>query len=209
MDQLPAGIPAPPEQAVTGDRDPVTGQLIPGPQTSELSRRAALAKHEQRKVEKLLSLATIDEEHPYAPYQRMVRQWRDDHMAELASTVGGGLVGPGPASIIASAAMQLGQSRWLADLALKEEDPKAILGLVERSQRLADSSRQNLLAAHELVAREAKARAAQAKAFPASQVSTLVEALRPQEPPKSTEGPALPPSTLDISDFPEIEDYDE
>lgn len=195
-----------------GDRD-ASGKLAPGPQTSELSRRAALAKHEQRRIERLLTLHQVEEDHPYSPYQKLARQWQQQHSAELAETVGGGRIGPGPASIIASAAMQLAQSRWMADLAIKAEtaegdQSKSILALVERSQRLADSSRQNLLAAHELVAREAKARQAQAKAFPASQVNTLVEALRPKEPTKSTEGPALQSSTLDISDFPEIEDFE-
>jgi WD40 repeat protein len=36
-------------------------------------------------------------------------------MEQLGATVGGGEVGPGPASIVSSAALQLGASRWLSD----------------------------------------------------------------------------------------------
>jgi hypothetical protein len=75
-------------------------------------------------------------------------------MAQLAATVGGGEVGPGPASVIASAALQLGASRWLSDQGAELGDARMLLD----ASRLADASRQNLLAAHELCAREAQAR---------------------------------------------------
>jgi hypothetical protein len=48
----------------------------------------------------------------------------------------------------------LGASRYLADLGAQNGAPK----LLSEAAKLADSSRQNLLAAHELCAREAKAR---------------------------------------------------
>jgi uncharacterized protein (UPF0261 family) len=83
-------------------------------------------------------------------------------MATLAATVGGGHVGPGPASIVSTAAIQLGAARYLSDLGAKNGDAKMLLD----ASRLADSSRQNLLAAHELAAKEALARKAMSFADP-------------------------------------------
>ena len=67
---------------------------------------------------------------------------------------GGGEVGPGPASVVSTAALQMAASRWLADEGARTGSAKMLLD----ASRLADSSRQNLLAAHELAAREAAAR---------------------------------------------------
>jgi len=64
------------------------------------------------------------------------------------------VVGPAPASIISTAAMQLGASRWAYDRGAETGDAS----LLAQASRLANDSRQNLLAAHELAAREAKAR---------------------------------------------------
>ena len=74
--------------------------------------------------------------------------------AELARTVGGGVCGPGPSSIVASAALALAWSRYFSDLAATTGDAE----LAMRSARLGEVSRQHLLASHELVAREATAR---------------------------------------------------
>lgn len=75
-------------------------------------------------------------------------------MSQLAATVGGGRIGPGPASVVSSAAMQLAASRWLADVGAESGDTKLLL----EASRLADASRANLLSAHELCAKEAQAR---------------------------------------------------
>lgn len=155
-DELPAGVPAPARQAA--DRDE-SGKLRPGPGTSELARKAAKARHEsaahERQMARLLGLRELPDGHPYAPYACLARDWRDGHMRELAATVGGGEVGPGPASIVSSAALQMAASRFLHDVGSDACDAKMLL----------DASRQNLLAAHELAAREAKARS---PALPAS-----------------------------------------
>jgi hypothetical protein len=158
-DELPAGVPASarPEPA----RD-TAGRLLPSPGTTALARQGARAAHECRQLDRLLGLWTPDESHPYAPYARMAREWRDDHMAQLAASVGGGSVGPGPASIVSTAAMQLAASRYLYDVGARGGDAKALL----ESSRLADSSRQSLLAAHELCAREVVARGQHAPAVP-------------------------------------------
>jgi len=68
--------------------------------------------------------------------------------------VGGGRIGPGPASVVSSAAMQMAASRWLYDLGAQLGDAKALLD----ASRLADASRANILSAHELAAKEAEAR---------------------------------------------------
>jgi hypothetical protein len=84
----------------------------------------------------------------FDPYARAARAFRRAHVDALARSVGGGHCGPGPSSIVASAALQLAGSRFAFE----------VLGDMALGSRLADSSRQNLLAAHELCAREAQAR---------------------------------------------------
>lgn len=149
--ELPVGVPAParPEPA----RDDA-GRLLPGPGTADLARRGGLAAAEARQLAQLLGLWTPPEGHAYAPYARLARDWRDAHITELAATVAGGEVGPGPASIVATAALQMAASRWLSDRGAQSGDSKMLL----EGSRLGDSSRQNLLAAHSLAALEAEAR---------------------------------------------------
>jgi hypothetical protein len=88
----------------------------------------------------------------FEPYASAARGFRREHLAELARTVGGGFCGPGPASVVASASLQLAASRFAFE----------ILGDMALGSRLADASRQNLLAAWELCAAEATARRAAA-----------------------------------------------
>jgi hypothetical protein len=150
-DELPVGVPAPARRAAERDAD---GRLLPGPGTSELARAGAKAAHESRQLAQLLGLWTPPEGHEYAPYARLAREWRDAHMSQLGATVGGGSIGPGPASIVSTAALQMAASRWLSDRGADLGDAQALLS----ASRLANDSRQNLLAAHELAAREAAAR---------------------------------------------------
>jgi hypothetical protein len=152
-DELPAGVPGPARQAPARD---ASGRLRPSPGTTELARSGGRAAAEARQLGQLLGLWEAPEGHPYAAYARLAREWRDAHMRELAATVGGGEVGPGPASIVSTAALELGASRYLADLGAQNGDAKMLLD----ASRLADASRQNLLAAHELAAKEATARLA-------------------------------------------------
>lgn len=150
-DELPAGVPAPARPAANRD---AAGRLVPGPGTSELARTGALAAHESRQLAQLLGLWEPPEGHAYAPYARLAREWRDAHMAQLSATVAGGAVGPGPASVVSTAALQMAASRWLSDIGAQTGDARALLD----ASKLGDSSRQNLLAAHELAAKEAQAR---------------------------------------------------
>jgi hypothetical protein len=151
VDELPAGVPGPARPQALRDE---AGRFLPGPGTSDVARSGALAAAQSRQLAALLGLWAPPEGHAYEAYARLAREWRDEQMAALAASVGGGSVGPGPASVISSAALQLGASRWLADKGAREGDAKALLD----ASKLADASRQNVLAAHELAAREAKAR---------------------------------------------------
>ena len=81
-----------------------------------------------------------------APYLPDAEAFALRKITDLARDVGGGHCGPGPSSIIQSAALQLAGSR--AAFAAGE----TMLG-----SRLADASRSNLHSAHELCVLEAKA----------------------------------------------------
>jgi len=152
-DELPDGVPAAASPAPPRDD---AGRLLRGPGTTEFARRGGKAAKESRQLARLLGLWEPGETHTFQPYSKLAREWRDAHLAQLAATVGGGEVGPGPASIVSTAALQLAASRWLHDEGARQANPKLLLD----ASRLADSSRQNLLAAHELCAKEAAARPA-------------------------------------------------
>ncbi len=187
-DELPAGLPAPPRLAPERD---AAGKLMPGPGTTELAREAARAKHEAQQLRRLLGLWEPEEGHEYQPYHRLAREWRDAHIANLVATVGGGEIGPGPASIVSTAAIQLGASRYLSDLGAKTGDAKMLLD----ASRLADSSRQSLLAAHELAAKEALARP---KNPPASLADWLGVPSAPSTP-SSSSSETKPPSESNLA----------
>lgn len=148
-DELPDGVPGPPSPAP--DRDE-TGKLRPGPGTSALARRAAQARHEAAAIGRLAGLWEAPEGHPFRPYQRLAHEWRERHLAELAERVGGGRCGSGPASIVASASIQLAASRYLHDLGAQTGDAKMLID----ASKLADASRQNLISAHHLCAKQAE-----------------------------------------------------
>lgn len=159
-DELPDGLPAP--AGPPGNRDEL-GRFSQGAAASEAGRRGAIAKQESQSLKRLMGLKEPPEDHWYRPYYKLSREWRDGHIAELAATVGGGRVGPGPASIVSTAALQLAAARHIFDTAMTApgltEAQRA--DLILKASRLGDSSRQNILAAHELTVREAEARAKQ------------------------------------------------
>lgn len=171
VDELPAGVPGPARPVATRDD---AGRFVPSAGTTALAREGGKAAGESRQLAALLGLWTPPEGHPYAPYARIARDFRDQHMAELAASVGGGQVGSGPASIVSTAAMQVAASRWLYDEAGRTGAAK----LFGESSRLGDASRQNLLAAHELAAREAAARPRNPALDPIEQMRRAAEAAR-------------------------------
>ncbi len=151
VDELPDGVPAPARPAVPRDG---AGRFQAGAGTTELARAGGIAAGEARQLASLLGLWEAPEGHSYTPYARLAREWRDQHIAQLAATVGGGRIGPGPASVVSSAAMQMAASRYLYDIGAQHGDAKLLLD----ASRLADASRANVLSAHELAAKEAVAR---------------------------------------------------
>jgi hypothetical protein len=155
-DELPAGVPAPlaPAQVErTSERRP-DGRWAPGARTAQ--RAGGYATRGRTRLADRLCLAAVPDESAFRPYRSAAASFRRAQCAELARTVGGGMCGPGPSSIVASGALALAWSRFLSDQAAATGDPE----LAVRAARLGETSRQHLMAAHELCAREATARAA-------------------------------------------------
>jgi hypothetical protein len=95
-----------------------------------------------------LGLAKAFADKSFDPYRSAAVNFAKLHVKRLAVTVGGGECGPAPASIVWSAGLQLAASRWAFE----------VKGDAALGSKLANDSRQNLLAAHELCAKEATSR---------------------------------------------------
>lgn len=147
--ELPAGVPedAPPTERPQRGPD---GRFLSG---NRLSAQGGKRKAGALALARKLGLSQEQSEQ-FRPYLRHAEQWRRHKVNELAATVGGGQCGAGPSSIIATAARQLASSMYLFDLATASGDPE----LHARASKLGNDSRQNLLAAHELAAKEAASR---------------------------------------------------
>ncbi|MFZ5895333.1 MAG: hypothetical protein ACOY0T_30035 [Myxococcota bacterium] len=147
--ELPAGVPAPAGQSSVNERG-TRGRFAPGNKESANGGRARAGA---TRLARRMGLASLDADPVFAPYKRSAADFRRAQVTTLARTVGGGHCGPAPSSIIASAAWQLAASRFLFDTAAGDVDK------LTAASKLANDSRQNLLAAHELCAKEAQARA--------------------------------------------------
>jgi hypothetical protein len=153
-DELPNGVSgplAPTQDEHTSERRP-DGTWAKGARTAQ--RKGGNATRGRTRLADRLGLAKLAEGAAFAPYKLAAVTFRRAQCAELSRTVGGGMCGPGPSSMVASAALQLAWSRYLSDLAASTGDPALALS----ASKLADASRNNLLSAHELAAREAQAR---------------------------------------------------
>lgn len=149
LDELPEVQPGEPEPVERRS----DGTVASSAAAKALGRRGGAAKAARARLVSALGLAEVAEDAEFAPYRAAGDDWVRVHLEDLSCQCGGSL-GPGPSSIVASAGLQLAASRFLADLAVKKADPK----LFHLSSTLANDSRQNLLAAFELGAREARAR---------------------------------------------------
>ncbi len=149
-DELPAGVPGEARAESPGDRG-ASGRFARG---NVVAREGGRARAGKTRLADRLGLRTLPEGSAFGPYKAAAVSFRRSHCTELARTVGGGVCGPAPSSLVASAALQLAWSRYLSDVAAETGDADMAL----RSSRLADASRQSLLAAHELCAREALTR---------------------------------------------------
>jgi hypothetical protein len=150
VDELPAGVPDRAGHESPTDRGD-GGRFAPG---NSLATRGGKARAGKSRLADRMGLRALPDSSAFAPYKKAAVSFRRAQCASLAASLGGGYCGPGPSSFVASAALQLAWSRFLADMAAEHGDPD----LAVTSSRLANDSRQNLLAAHELCAKEAAAR---------------------------------------------------
>ena len=152
-DELLAGVPASAGPPITRDALGRVQQGTSGAQA--LASLGGRAKAEAARLKRMLGLAEPAE--PYRAYLAHAADWRDAQLRHLAEQVGGGYLGPDVIAIVSTAARQLAASLAMNDAAYVDgcEDPAPLL---EKASKLGNDSRQNLLAAHELCARAAKAR---------------------------------------------------
>jgi hypothetical protein len=90
----------------------------------------------------------------FKPYLNQARAFARAQVTNLARSVGGGECGPGAASVVMTASLQLAASRYLFDQAAASGDPELFL----KAATLGDKSRGNLQAASDLCAVEALGR---------------------------------------------------
>lgn len=150
VDELPAGVPDRAREESPNDRD-CRGLFARG---NSLARAGGAARAGKTRLADRMGLSSLSDDAAFAPYKRAATSFRRAQCSALAANVGGGFCGPAPSSLVASAALQLAWSRFLSDQAAELGDPELAL----KASRLAEASRQSLLAAHELCAREASAR---------------------------------------------------
>lgn len=165
-DELPRGTPAPasaPEPApVPAERGP-SGRLVAGQAARELARRGGIAKAAKaRELRALHGLGLRGTPDVLAPYLADAMAFAAREVQRLAENVGGGVCGAAASSMVQTAALQLAGSR----AAFEQGDLK--LG-----SQLGNDSRQNLLAAHEIAAREAEARLRKGKMGPGARFAPL------------------------------------
>ena len=151
-DELPVGLPADAGEVSRADHGHA-GRFAGG---NKVSARGGRAKAGKTKLAVRIGLSKLAEGSDFGPYKRSAVGFRKAHCGELARLVGGGVCGPGPSSIVATAALALAWSRYLSDRAQASGDAD----LAGKAIRFGDQSRQMLLTAHELCAREAVARKA-------------------------------------------------
>jgi hypothetical protein len=144
-DELPRGVQAPALVERRTERD-ADGTFRPGARTAQSA--GGSSSREMTSLARRLALGDTFSDPRFEPYARAARAFRRAQVTAMARSVGGGHCGPAPASVIASAALQLAGSRFAFE----------VLGDMVLGSRLANDSRQNLLAAHELAAREAASR---------------------------------------------------
>lgn len=148
VDELPDGVPGADQSRQAVIRRGPGGRLADRESARRLGAIGGRARAGKTALSAGLGLAKAFGEPSFQKYRRAAENFARLHVRQLAVTVGGGVCGPAPSSIIMSAALQLAASRWAYEV---KGDPA--LG-----SRLANDSRQNLLAAHELCAREAQSR---------------------------------------------------
>lgn len=156
VDELPAGVPDPKRLRPPAVERDELGRLADSASAAELGALGGRTRAGKARLAVRLSLGETFADPRFEPFAKAARAFRRMQVAHLARDVGGGYCGPAPSSLVASAALELAGSRFAFE----------VLGDLALGSRLAGASRQNLLAAHELCAREAQSRPARANGQP-------------------------------------------
>ena len=128
------------------------------------------ATSRQKQLARLLGLSEL-REGQLSAYRKYARAWLDEQLSHLTSILAHP-AGPGVVSIVCSAALQMAASRWFFDEGMKTGDERMMLS----GSRLAEASKQSLLAAETLATQEAQDRAV-CTAAPAKDWEALQSAL--------------------------------
>ncbi|MBK6694808.1 MAG: hypothetical protein IPG50_21755 [Myxococcales bacterium] len=150
-DELPAPVPGVPEP-VRRRRD---GTVADPESAKRLGSLGGFKKAYKARLVAGLGLAELAAESDFRPFQVAADEFFRSHVEALALQAGG-TCGPGPSTMVASAALQLASSRFLFARGAVSGDAATL----QTASQLANASRQNLLAAYELAVREAQARKA-------------------------------------------------
>ncbi len=172
-DELPAGVPAD-VRPLIGVARRQNGTVATSEAGKALGSRGGHVKAKRVALARSLALGDLDDADAFKPYTRAASAFRRHHCAALA-LVAGGHCGAAPSSMIASAALQLAASRFLFTLAANASDP----ALFKQASQLANDSRQNLLAAHEIAVREAEVRERSAPASHHAALSAVLATVTP------------------------------
>jgi len=177
--ELPFGVRAPLEPEEATDRDS-HGRLRRGNRVASKGGRARLGT--VRKLSKL-RIDGLASDPAFAQYLADAKAWARAERKHVAASVGGGVCSAGPSSMIDSAALALAASRFLYAKATDTGDAT----LFVTAAKLSDSSRQNVLAARETAAREARSRVADSPmpAWPTT-AAPMVEPLQVIDVPDTT-----------------------
>lgn len=175
--RVPIGVPWEPEpSADPTPESPPGGSLGPGAPPALIGSEKLFPKNRFQKgnkvsqlggrakagTAKLLTEMGITRSTTFKPFKAKAKAFARAQQNEMARSVGGGFCGPSPSSMIQSAAIQMAYAAWLQDKAERLMDDETNLAevreLLGESRTFQNSSRQNLLAAHEMCAREAISR---------------------------------------------------
>jgi len=163
----PGAPPAPiPAEQIFPTREPVMLQGAKGKHRFAPGNAfAKLGGAAKKDTNKLLNECGIPDVVPFKKFKAIAQSFHRFHVQRLARDVGGGECGPAPALMVKFASFQAASAEYLYREAVKLLDtPEAssslntVTGLFESSSKLQNASRQNLLAAHELCAKEAQSR---------------------------------------------------
>jgi hypothetical protein len=150
-DELLTGVQAP-ELAEAGTERTTLGRFASGASTAQ--RKGGLALKHQTALSHRTGLAAIVALPAFKPYLRQAKAFARAQVNALARSVGGGECGPGAASVVTTASLQLAASRFCFDQAALTGDADLFL----KASKLGDASRNNLLSASDLCATEANGR---------------------------------------------------